>query len=112
MPGVDVIPTLRYLAALIDSRRRDEHGVTTTEMAVVVAALVILAATAAALAVHVGSLYFPPTQYILRVEPIELAAWARIVAVATTILAAMEAHKWLRRPAPRRDGRPGAEAAR
>jgi magnesium-transporting ATPase (P-type) len=72
----------------------------------------LLAATAAALAVHVGSLYFPPTQYILRVEPIELAAWARIVAVATTILAAMEAHKWLRRPATQRGGRPGAEAAR
>ncbi|HLF41301.1 MAG TPA: HAD-IC family P-type ATPase [Acidimicrobiia bacterium] len=75
----------------------------------------LLAATAAALAVHVGSLYFPPTQYILRVEPIEAAAWVRIVAVATTIIAVMEAHKWLRRPAPpahRHEGRRGAEAAR
>ncbi len=35
----------------------------------------LLAATTAALVVHIGALYFGPTQLILRVEPIELAAW-------------------------------------
>ena len=60
-------------------------------------------ATAAALSIHIAALYLPPTQYLLRVEPIELAAWLRIVAVATTILIAMELHKllWHRR-APQR----------
>ena len=53
-------------------------------------------ATAAALSIHVAALYLPPTQYVLRVEPIELDAWLRIIAVATTILFAMEAHKALR----------------
>lgn len=54
-------------------------------------------ATAAALSIHVAALDLPPTQYVLRVEPIELGAWLRIVAVATTILIAMELHKALRR---------------
>ena len=53
-------------------------------------------ATTAALSIHVAALYLPPTQYVLRVEPIELGAWVRIVAVATTILIAMELHKLLR----------------
>jgi magnesium-transporting ATPase (P-type) len=54
-------------------------------------------ATAAAVSIHVAALYLPPTQALLRVEPIEAAAWLRIVVVATSILFAMEAHKYLRR---------------
>jgi magnesium-transporting ATPase (P-type) len=57
----------------------------------------LLVATIASLGVHVAALYLPPTQYMLRVEPIELTTWLRIVAVATTILVAMELHKLLRR---------------
>lgn len=53
-------------------------------------------ATAAALGIHIGALYFPPTQYVLRVEPIGLGAWLRIVVIATSILVAMEIHKALR----------------
>jgi P-type Ca2+ transporter type 2C len=53
----------------------------------------LLIATMAAVGVHVAALYLPATQYILRVEPIEPAAWVRIVVVASTILVAMEAHK-------------------
>lgn len=53
-------------------------------------------ATAAALSIHTAAIYLPPTQYVLRVEPIELGAWLRIIAVATTILIAMELHKLLR----------------
>jgi magnesium-transporting ATPase (P-type) len=59
----------------------------------------LFAATVAAVSVHVAALYLPPTQYVLRVEPIELGAWLRIVAIATSILVAMEAHKALRRRA-------------
>jgi Ca2+-transporting ATPase len=57
----------------------------------------LFVATAAALAVHVAALYLPPTQYVLRVVPIEPATWLRILAVATSIIVAMEAHKALRR---------------
>lgn len=53
-------------------------------------------ATSAALSIHVAALYLPPTQYVLRVEPIDVGAWLRIVAIATSILLAMEAHKALR----------------
>ncbi len=57
----------------------------------------LLWATLAALGVHVAALYFPPTQYVLRVEPISLGAWVRIVIVATSVIVAMELHKALRR---------------
>jgi magnesium-transporting ATPase (P-type) len=57
----------------------------------------LFAATVAAVSVHVAALYLPPTQYVLRVEPIELEAWLRIIAIATSIIIAMELHKALRR---------------
>jgi P-type Ca2+ transporter type 2C len=53
-------------------------------------------ATVAAMGIHVAALYLPPTQYVLRVEPIDVGGWLRIVVVATSILVAMEAHKALR----------------
>jgi magnesium-transporting ATPase (P-type) len=61
----------------------------------------LLIAQVAALAVHVGALHFPPTQFVLRVEPLDAAAWVRIVAVSATILVAIEIHKVLRRPPTR-----------
>jgi Ca2+-transporting ATPase len=57
----------------------------------------LLIATTAALTIHVGALYFGPTQYILRVEPLDLEAWVRMALVASTILVAMELHKLVRR---------------
>lgn len=63
----------------------------------------------AALLVHVAALYLSPTQFLLRVEPLDLGAWVRMVAIASTILVAMEAHKLLRRGAepPCRPGSDG-----
>jgi Ca2+-transporting ATPase len=58
----------------------------------------LFVATAAALAVHAAALYLPPTRFILRVEPLDLASWVRMTAVALTIIVAMELHKLLRRP--------------
>jgi Ca2+-transporting ATPase len=58
-------------------------------------------ATAAALLIHVAALYLGPTQLVLRVEPIDLDTWVRIVAVAATIIVAIEIHK-----AVRQTGRP------
>ena len=60
--------------------------------------------TLAALGIHIAALYLPPTQYVLRVEPIGLGAWIRIVAIATSILVAMELHKALRHRGARRSG--------
>lgn len=57
----------------------------------------LFAATAAAIGVHVGALYLPATQFVLRIEPIAAGAWLRIVLVASSILVAMELHKFLRR---------------
>jgi Ca2+-transporting ATPase len=69
----------------------------------------LFVATIAALGLHVAALYLPPTQYVLRVEPIGLGAWIRIVVVATSILVAMELHKALRRSI---GPRPGATRGR
>jgi hypothetical protein len=57
----------------------------------------LFVATLAAVGLHVLALYLPPTQYILRVEPIGINAWARIIVVASTVFLAMEADKLIRR---------------
>lgn len=59
----------------------------------------LLIAAVAGVAIHVGALYFGPMQYVLRVEPISLDAWLRIIPVSATIIVAIELHKILRRPA-------------
>ncbi len=64
----------------------------------------LITATAAAVGIHVAALQFPPTQYVLRVEPIGITAWLRIVAVGSTIVVAMEAHKAIQRFRMRRRG--------
>jgi Ca2+-transporting ATPase len=60
----------------------------------------LFVATTTAFMVHVAALYMPWTQFVLRVEPIEFAAWIMIGMVAATILIAMELHKFLRRRIP------------
>lgn len=54
-------------------------------------------ATATALLIHAAALYFAPTQLVLRVEPLGLDAWGRMLAVAATIIVAIEIHKLVRR---------------
>jgi len=60
----------------------------------------LFVATAAAVLVHVAALYLPPTQFLLRVEPLDAGAWIRMALVASTILIAIEAHKLVRRNVP------------
>jgi magnesium-transporting ATPase (P-type) len=60
----------------------------------------LLTATVVAVSVHVAALYLPPTQYVLRVEPLDAAVWMRMVAVATSIIVAVELHKLIRRARP------------
>lgn len=57
----------------------------------------LFAATAAALLVHVAALYLPSTQFLLRVEPLDLGTWVRMALIASTILVAVEIDKLLRR---------------
>lgn len=54
-------------------------------------------ATSAAVGVHVAALYLQPAQFVLRVEPLDLAKWIRILGLSITILIAMEVHKAVRR---------------
>jgi cation-transporting P-type ATPase F len=64
----------------------------------------LLIAVVAALAVHALALYLPLTQFILRVEPIELEAWVRSALAALSVVVVVEAHKWLRHPKLAREG--------
>jgi magnesium-transporting ATPase (P-type) len=57
----------------------------------------LLGATLMAVGVHIGSLYFPPTRFVLRVEPLDLATWGRILTLSITIVIAMEIDKAIRR---------------
>ena len=56
----------------------------------------LLIGTLGAVAIHAGALYFPPTQFALDLEPISLQAWAQIIAMALTVIAAVEIHKAIR----------------
>lgn len=56
----------------------------------------LFAATGAALTVHVVALYLPPTQFVFRIEPLELEAWGRMVLVALGVVVTVEAHKFVR----------------
>jgi Ca2+-transporting ATPase len=52
----------------------------------------------ASLLLHIGAMYFEPTQRLLGLQPLELETWMRIVLVALSIVLAVELHKVLRRP--------------
>ncbi|MEX2160118.1 MAG: HAD-IC family P-type ATPase [Dehalococcoidia bacterium] len=65
--------------------------------------------TAIALAIHIGALYLPPTQYILRVEPLDLWMWPRMIAVALAVIVAVELHKLVRRQRERRTTQRGLD---
>lgn len=47
-----------------------------------------------AFSVHVVAMHLPLLQSVLRTEPVELETWGVLIALALTVLAAMELHKW------------------
>ncbi len=53
--------------------------------------------TAFAVSIHTLALYASPTQYVLRVGPVEWQTWLRIVAVAASVVIVSEMHKVIRR---------------
>jgi cation-transporting P-type ATPase F len=57
----------------------------------------LVGAQLGALAVHVLALYLPPTQFVLRVEPISGSAWIRLALVSLSVLVAVEIDKAVRR---------------
>jgi magnesium-transporting ATPase (P-type) len=57
----------------------------------------LLGAQAGALGVHVAALYLPLTQAVLRVEPIGVDAWWRLVVIAASVLIVVELDKLVRR---------------
>jgi Ca2+-transporting ATPase len=69
----------------------------------------LLAATLGALAIHAGALYWAPTQFVLRVEPVDARTWLLMVAVAASVLVVSDLHKLLR---PVHEGRRGVARVR
>jgi magnesium-transporting ATPase (P-type) len=56
----------------------------------------LLIGNGVAVAIHIAALYLPFTQFILRVEPLELSTWLLMIPVAASILVVVEIHKLLR----------------
>jgi magnesium-transporting ATPase (P-type) len=57
---------------------------------------VLLLGMIAALAIHLGAMHWSLTRELLRIEPLSLATWLRLSAIAAVLLAVMEAYKWSR----------------
>ncbi len=58
----------------------------------------LLLSTAAAFTIHLAALYTPAGQALLRVAPIPLDAWPRMIVVSFLVVLVVEAHKILRSP--------------
>jgi hypothetical protein len=54
----------------------------------------LLAGTLTALAVHLLAMHWPPARGLLDVAPVNSREWLILMAVAVTILPAIELHKW------------------
>lgn len=57
----------------------------------------LLAATVGALLIHFGALLWEPTQFVLRVEPLDAGVWLRMVAIASAVVLVSELHKLVRK---------------
>jgi Ca2+-transporting ATPase len=55
-------------------------------------------ATISSFAIHLGAMYFEPTQMLLRIQPLTLGTWLRLVPIALSVLAVVEVHKLFRHP--------------
>jgi Ca2+-transporting ATPase len=54
----------------------------------------------AAFLAQLSVIYVPVLQWVFRTEPISMNEWAQIILVASTVILAVEADKWLRRRKP------------
>jgi len=69
---------------------------------------VLVAGALAALLLHVAMMVLPPGRAVLHTAPLPPLAWAGLLAVAASIVAAMEVHKLLWRRRVRRQREVGA----
>lgn len=53
--------------------------------------------TLLSVAIHIGAMYFEPTKFLLRVEPLSLETWVRLILIALSIIVVVELHKLFRR---------------
>lgn len=58
----------------------------------------LMGAALIAVGVHAAALYLSPTQFVLRVVPIEWGAWLRSIVWALSVILVGEVHKWIRSP--------------
>ena len=66
----------------------------------------LLGAVIGALVIHVAALHWGPTQTLLRIAPVGLDAWARMLVVGLAVVAVSEIHKRLRNGAANGVARP------
>ena len=71
----------------------------------------LLGAVIGALVIHVGALHWGPTQTLLRIAPVGLEAWGRMLVVGLAVVAVSEVHK-LARNGARQGARDGAGTPR
>jgi magnesium-transporting ATPase (P-type) len=64
---------------------------------------ILVAGVLLALGVHVLAMHVPLMQRVLQVGPVSVEEWAVPFVLASTIIAAMELFKWIRRRAVRGD---------
>ncbi|MFC1952446.1 cation-translocating P-type ATPase [Chloroflexota bacterium] len=57
----------------------------------------LLIGTLLSLALHIGAMYFPATQFVLRLEPLTLETWSRLTMIAISIVVVVEIDKLIRR---------------
>jgi len=69
----------------------------------------LLGAVIGALVIHVAALHWGPTRTLLRIAPVGLDAWARMIVVGLAVVAVSELHKRLRNGT--RNGVPSGSAA-
>jgi len=48
-------------------------------------------------AIHLGAMYFAPTQFLLRVEPLTWQTWGRLTLIALSVIVVVEVDKLVRR---------------
>lgn len=58
---------------------------------------VLFIGAAISLAIHLGAMYFPPTQFLLGLQPLSMDTWTVILLGAPSVLVLVELHKLMRR---------------
>ncbi len=66
---------------------------------------VLMVGMAAAFLIHLGATFWPPTQSLLRIEPLPLEKWLILLALSSVLLLVMEIYKRVRPFSPEHSGK-------